>query len=134
MTQPTLRITWLAGSFFERHGQRDRAIVLYREYIDSAPGADILVPMLERAEQGGETPVAVADAADGLPDVLLTPSALLTQAQADDAPPLPLHHALALTPPFMLARMPPPPTPHDRDAHVAEKSVSARVNLRAPPQ
>src|SRR3546814_5676683 len=70
MTQPTLRITWLAGSFFERHGQRDRAIALYREYIDSAPGADILVPMLERAEQGGESPVAVADAADGMAEVL----------------------------------------------------------------
>src|SRR3546814_18480916 len=56
-TRPTLRITWLAGSFFERNGQRDRAIALYREYVDSAPGAEILVPMLDRAQQGGESPV-----------------------------------------------------------------------------
>src|SRR3546814_16864957 len=93
MTQPTLRITWLAGSFFERHGQRDRAIVLYREYIDSAPGADILVPMLERAEQGGESPVAVADAADGMAEVLFNLSGLLRQEQADDAAPTHLHRS-----------------------------------------
>src|SRR3546814_6096688 len=50
-TRPTLRITWLAGSFFERNGQRDRALALYREYVDSAPGAEILVPMLDRRSE-----------------------------------------------------------------------------------
>src|SRR3546814_47630 len=105
MTQPTLRITWLAGSFFERHGQRDRAIALYREYVESAPGADILVPMLERAEQGGESPVAVADAADGMAEVLFNLSGLLSQEQADDAALIHLHQALALEPDFMLARV-----------------------------
>src|SRR3546814_6216235 len=105
MTQPTLRITWLAGSFFERHGQRDRAIALYREYVESAPGADILVPMLERAEQGGESPVAVADAADGMAEVLFNLSGLLSQEQADDAALIHLHQALALKPNFMLARV-----------------------------
>src|SRR3546814_16876345 len=92
MTQPTLRITWLAGSFFERHGQRDRAIALYREYIDSAPGADILVPQLERAEQGGESTVEVAEAAAGMAEVLFQPPGLLSQEQdATAAPPPPPH-------------------------------------------
>jgi tetratricopeptide (TPR) repeat protein len=104
-TRPTLRITWLAGSFFERHGQRDRAIGLYREYVQGAPGSDILVPMLERAEQGGESEVEVADAADGMAEVLFNLSGLLSQENADDAALIYLHQALALKPDFMLAQV-----------------------------
>lgn len=104
-TRPTLRITWLAGSFFERHGQRDRAIALYREYVDSAPGSDILLPMLERAQQGGESPVEVASATDGMAEVLFNLSGLLSQEQADDAALIHLHQALALKPDFVLAQV-----------------------------
>ena len=103
--RPTLRITWLAGSFFERHGQRDRAIVLYREYIDSAPGSDILQPMLERAEKGEDSPVAVQDATEGMAEVLFNLSGLLSQEQADDAALIHLHQALALKPNFILAQV-----------------------------
>ncbi len=104
-TRPTLRITWLAGSFFERHGQRDRAIALYREYVDSAPGSDILVPMLERAEQGGESPAEVASATDGMAEVLFNLAGLLSQEQADDAALVHLQQALALKPDFILAQV-----------------------------
>ncbi|MGF1593227.1 MAG: tetratricopeptide repeat protein [Kiloniellaceae bacterium] len=103
--RPTLRITWLAGSFFERHGQRERALALYREYIDSAPGSDILQPMLERAEQGGESPVEVKDAVEGMAEVLFNLSGLLSQEQADDAALIHLHQALALKPDFVLAQV-----------------------------
>jgi tetratricopeptide (TPR) repeat protein len=103
--RPTLRITWLAGSFFERHGERERAIDLYREYVDSAPGSDILQPMLERAEQGGESPVEVKDAVEGMAEVLFNLSGLLSQEQADDAALVHLHQALALKPDFVLAQV-----------------------------
>ncbi|WP_340115745.1 tetratricopeptide repeat protein [Pelagibius sp. 7325] len=103
--QPTLRITWLAGSFFERHGQRERALALYREFVNDAPGADILAPMLERAEQGGESPVEVANATDGMAEVLFNLSGLLSQEQADDIALIHLHQALALKPDFMLAQV-----------------------------
>jgi tetratricopeptide (TPR) repeat protein len=104
-TRPTLRITWLAGSFFERHGQRERAVALYREYVDSAPGSDILEPMLERAEQGGESPAEVASATDGMAEVLFNLAGLLSQEQADDAALIHLHQALALKPDFILAQV-----------------------------
>ena len=103
--RPTLRITWLAGSFFERHGQRDRAIALYREYIDSAPGSDILQPMLERAEKGEDSPIAVQDATEGMAEVLFNLSGLLSQEQADDAALIHLHQALALKSDFMLGQV-----------------------------
>jgi tetratricopeptide (TPR) repeat protein len=103
--QPTLRITWLAGSFFERHGQGERALTLYREFVNDAPGSDILVPMLERAEQGGESPVEVANATDGMAEVLFNLSGLLSQEQADDIALIHLHQALALKPDFMLAQV-----------------------------
>jgi len=104
-TRPTLRITWLAGSFFERHGQRDRAIKLYREYIDTAPGSDILQPMLERAEKGGESPPEVSSATDGMAEVLFNLSGLLSQENADDAALIHLHQALALKSDFLLAEV-----------------------------
>ncbi|HMA16684.1 MAG: tetratricopeptide repeat protein [Bacteroidota bacterium] len=104
-TSPTLRITWLAGSYFERHGQRDRAVGLYREYVESAPGSDILLPMLERAEQGGESQVEVASATDGMAEVLFNLSGLLSQENADDAALIHLHQALALKPDFVLAQV-----------------------------
>jgi len=103
--RPTLRITWLAGSFFERHGQRERALALYREFVNGAPGSDILVPMLERAEQGGESPAEVANATDGMAEVLFNLSGLLSQEQADDIALIHLHQALALKPDFMLAQV-----------------------------
>lgn len=103
--RPTLRITWLAGSFFERHGQRERALALYREFVNGAPGSDILVPMLERAEQGGESPAEVTNATDGMAEVLFNLSGLLSQEQADDIALIHLHQGLALKPDFMLAQV-----------------------------
>jgi len=103
--RPTLRITWLAGSFFERHGQRDRAIELYEAFVENAPGADILVPMLERARRGEESPVEVTNATDGMAEVLFNLSGLLSQEQADDAALIYLHQALALKPDFELAQV-----------------------------
>lgn len=104
-TRPTLRITWLAGNFFERHGQRERAIALYREYIEDGPGADTLVPMMERAQQRGETPPEVASATDGIAEVLFNLSGLLTQEQADEAALIHLYQSLALKPDFVLAQV-----------------------------
>src|SRR3546814_3731372 len=79
-----------------------RAIALYREYVDSAPGAEILVPMLDRAQQGGESPVEVQSATDGMAEVLFNLAGLLSQEQADDAALIHLHQALVLTPDFVL--------------------------------
>ncbi|WP_193367382.1 tetratricopeptide repeat protein [Pelagibius marinus] len=103
--RPTVRLTWLAGSFFERHGQRDRALALYRDFVGSSVGSDILQPMLDRAEQGGESPVEVAGATDGMAEVLFNLAGLLSQEQADDAALVYLHQALALRPDFIMAQV-----------------------------
>jgi len=101
--QPTLRLSWLAGSFYERNGERDRALTLYRDYVRSASGSDILVPMLERAEQGGETTAEVTEWTDGMAEVLFNLAGLLSQEQADDAALVYLHQALVLRPDFVMA-------------------------------
>lgn len=103
--RPTLRLTWLAGSFFERHGQRDRALDLYRAFVGTAVGSDILLPMLERAERGGDSPVEVTTATDGMAEVLFNLSGLLSQEQADDAALVYLHQALVLRPDFVMAQV-----------------------------
>ncbi len=101
--RPTLRLTWLAGSFFERHGQRDKALELYRSFVSGGPGSDILLPMLERAEQGGDTPPEVSTASVGMSEVLFNLAGLLSQEQADDAALVYLHQALALRSGFVMA-------------------------------
>jgi tetratricopeptide (TPR) repeat protein len=101
--RPTLRLTWLAGSYYERHGERERALALYRDYVGSSVGSDILLPMLEIAEQGGESPPEVTDAIDGMAEVLFNLAGLLSQEQADDAALVYLHQALALRPDFIMA-------------------------------
>src|SRR3546814_4241424 len=75
------------------------------EYVDSAPGAEILVPMLDRAQQGGESPVEVQSATDGMAEVLFNLAGLLSQEQADDAALIHLHQALVLKPDFVLAQV-----------------------------
>ncbi|MEO3428432.1 tetratricopeptide repeat protein [Pelagibius sp. CAU 1746] len=103
--RPTLRLTWLAGSFFERHGQRERALALYREFVGSTVGSDILLPMLERAERGDDSPAEVSAATDGMAEVLFNLAGLLSQEQADDAALVYLHQALVLRPDFIMAKV-----------------------------
>jgi len=103
--RPSLRLAWLAGSFYERNGQRDRALALYRGFVDSGPGSDILAPMLERAEQGGDSPTEVSDSLGGMAEVLFNLAGLLSQEQADDLALMYLRQALALRPDFLMAQV-----------------------------
>jgi len=103
--RPSLRLAWLAGSFFERNGQRDRALTLYRSFVDNSVGADILAPMLERAEQGGDSPIEVSDSVDGMAEVLFNLAGLLSQEQADDAALVYLRQSLTLRPDFLMAQV-----------------------------
>ena len=103
--RPSLRLGWLAASYFERHGQRDRALALYRELTDTSLGDDVMAPMLERAEQGGESPPEVAEATDGMAEVLFNLAGILNQERADDAALVYLQQALVLRPDFVMARV-----------------------------
>ena len=103
--RPTLRVIWLAGSFFERNGQHDRALAMYRDYVGSTPGSEILAPMLEAAEQGRSSPAEVTSASDGFAEVLFNLASLLSQEKADDAALVHLHQALVLRPDFIIAQV-----------------------------
>src|SRR3546814_8010643 len=61
--------------------------------------------MLDRAQQGGESPVEVQSATDGMAEVLFNLAGLLSQEQADNAAPIHLHQALVLKPDFVLAQV-----------------------------
>lgn len=104
-SRPTLRLTWLAGSFFERNGEPERALEIYRSFTASNPGSDILTPMLENAENGRTSPVEVTEATDGMAEVLFHIASLLSQESAQDAALVHLYQALALRPDFTLARV-----------------------------
>ncbi|WP_420345177.1 tetratricopeptide repeat protein [Pelagibius sp.] len=104
-SRPTLRLAWLAGSFFERHGQRERAAAVYREFLTENPGSDILSPRLETVEQGGTNAVEVAQATDGMAEVMFNIASLLSQESVGDAALIHLHQGLALRRDFILAQV-----------------------------
>ena len=103
--RPSLRLVWLAGSYYERNGQRERALEIYRDYLVDNPGSDILSPMLETAEKGGSNPAEVESAGDGMAEALFNVASLLSQESADNAALVHLHQALALRPDFVIAQV-----------------------------
>ena len=101
----TLRLSWLSGNFFERQGDRDRAIQIYRDFIQANPGTTLLQPFLARAEAGETAPPAVADARQGMAEVLFNIASLLTQERAEELALAHVQQALHIKPGFDVARV-----------------------------
>jgi len=98
--KPTLRLTLLLGSLYERMGQADRARALYRLFEDENPGSAHVKASLARLDKGGRPPIVVASAADGAAEALFGIARIL-QAQNNGDPALVLGRlALHLKPGF----------------------------------
>ncbi len=101
----TLRLSWLSGNFFERQGDRERAVQIYREFIQANPGTTLLQPFMDRAEAGEAAPPAVADARQGMAEVLFNIASLLTQERAEELALAHVQQALHIKPDFDVARV-----------------------------
>jgi tetratricopeptide (TPR) repeat protein len=100
---PPLRLTQLAGNFFERTGQRDAAASLYHAYGTSAHGEIEAEP--ELSPPGKPPARIIGGAADGFAEAMFDLASLLSQAGSPDVAILNARLALELRPDAALTRL-----------------------------
>ncbi len=105
VTQPSLRLTWLAGNFFERNGEAARAVELYEAFLKTSPGSDVIGASLARAKAGGAVAPLVKDPTQGMAEALFDFASLLSQERAEDLALSHVHLALRLNPDFTVAKI-----------------------------
>ena len=101
--QPTLRLVWLVGNFYERTGEPDRAIALYESFLERNPDSMVIAAARRRAKAG--TAPAVADARAGFAETLFNIASLLSQERAEEVALIHVQLALRLRPDFVIARV-----------------------------
>jgi len=103
--EPTLRLVLVAGNFFERSGDADRAREVYRSFLERNPDS-LLVAAAVRRVDGGETPAPeVVNAAEGVAEALFNLASLLSKERAEEIALIHAHLALRLKPGFTIARI-----------------------------
>lgn len=103
--RPTLRLTWVAGNFFERIGEADRAAELYRNVLDRNPDSTLFEAALERLATGGTPQPSVATPVEGMAEALFNLANLLSQERAEEIALVHAHLALWLRPNFDVAHI-----------------------------
>ena len=103
--QPSLRLIWLAGNFFERVGDRARAKEIYQEVLARSPGSGLIEESIERVGSGETPPAVVADIKDGVAETAFNLASLLSQERAEEVALIYTHLALRLRPDFIVARI-----------------------------
>jgi len=103
--QPSLRLVWLAGNFYERQGDSARAIELYETFLATSPDSNIIGAALSRARMGGQAAPVLNDAIQGIAEALFNLASLLSQEGAEDIGLVHVHLALRLNSNFTIAKV-----------------------------
>ncbi|MFQ6017340.1 MAG: tetratricopeptide repeat protein [Kiloniellaceae bacterium] len=103
--QPTLRLVWVAGNFFERAGLPDKAAEIYRGFLEQNPESPLFGLALDRVAGGDGPRATVADAREGMAEVLFNLASLLSQERAEEVALIHAHLALRLKTGFEIARV-----------------------------
>ncbi len=105
LAQPSLRVVWLAGNFFERQGDAARAVSLYETFLKASPSSDVISAALTRAKAAGAATPVVTDPAHGMAEALFDLASLLSQERAEELALSHIHLALRLRPDFTIAKV-----------------------------
>lgn len=100
---PTLRLVWLVGNFYERAGKPEKARQLYQTFLERRPNSTLMEPILAQLDSGVAAQPQVTGAGDGIAEVLFNIAGLLSQERAEDAALVHVHQALRLKPDFLVA-------------------------------
>lgn len=103
--QPSLRMVWLAGNALERIGDRERAIALYRAFLERNPDSSIIGGVLATAEAGKRPESLMPNARAGMAEALFNLAGLLSQERAEEVALVHLHLALALRPDLLVGHI-----------------------------
>lgn len=103
--QPSMRLVWLIGNFYERSGDRAAAEALFAEFQTDNPDSYAIAWELDRLSRGGMPTPSIARASDGAAEALFNMASLLSQERAEEVALIHLHLALRLRPDFEVARI-----------------------------
>ena len=95
----------IAGGFYERSGQADKAKDLYRDFAADNQGSSLLEPILERISAGKPAEPVVANPAEGVAESLFNLASALNQERLYEAALLYTRLALDMRPDFPVAQM-----------------------------
>lgn len=104
-TQPFPRLSWLAGNFFERQGNKTQAREIYNRYKAKEPASSILDQALARLSASTMPMPEVKDFKAGMAEVLFSLASILSQQRAQEQALIQIHLALQLNRRFDLARV-----------------------------
>ena len=102
---PTLRLVLVAGNFFERRGDGDRAREIYQSFMERTPNSLLAAAALQRVDTGETPEPEVANAAEGVAEALFNLASLLSKERAEEVALIHAHLALRLKPGFVVARI-----------------------------
>jgi len=110
LDSPSLRFAVLAGNFFERQGEAERANEIYGQYYLANPDSTLLVSIEAAASAAasntaGETAPILRDYKHGWAEVLFDLAGILSQERADEMALIHAHLALRLKPDLDLAHL-----------------------------
>lgn len=97
---PTFRLILLAGNFFERQGERQKALDLYRDFRERRSGVEVVEKLIARAEAGGIPDPVIETTAEGMAEVYFDIGTLLSQEGSRDMGLVHARMALDLRPDF----------------------------------
>ncbi len=103
--QPTLRLVWLAGNFFERNGDKARAEALYRGLLENNPNSSVMDSVLLKAQTVTRPEAVVRGVQDGFAETMFNLGSLLSQERAEEVALIYTHLALRLNPDLIVARI-----------------------------
>jgi len=103
--ETSLRLTSLAGNFFERQGDVERARTLYQDFATRNPDSLMLEQEQERLAAGAKPEPLVADARQGAAAALFDFASLLLGERIEEMALVYAHLALKLDPDLVLAKV-----------------------------
>jgi tetratricopeptide (TPR) repeat protein len=103
--EPSLRLALVAGNFFQRSGDADRAREIYRSFLEQNPNSLLVAAALEDVDANRMPEPVVADAVQGVAEALFNLASLLSKERAEEIALIHAHLALRLKPDFNIARI-----------------------------
>jgi len=103
--QPSMRLVWLVGNFYERSGDSAAAKALFTDFQAENPESYAIAWELDRLSRGGAPTPSIAQAIDGAAEALFNMASLLSQERAEEVALVHAQLALRLRPDFEVARI-----------------------------
>ena len=102
---PPFRLVQIAGGFYERSGQAEKAEDLYRDFAAENQGSSLLEPIMERIAAGGPAEPVVGNPSEGVAESLFNLASALNQERLYEAALLYTRLALDMRPDFPVAQI-----------------------------